>query len=101
METINMDKSRKAVDIPADSIRSLALAAASKGVSLKRYMENIIISQAEKIDTALENPSPSGDSFFADQRNIERIQYAVEQSKEGKTSSVRSKDELYKLLESI
>lgn len=101
METISIDKRRKAVDIPEDSIRSLALAAASKGISVKRYMENIIISQAEKIDSALENPSPSGDSYFTDQRNIENIQYAVEQSKQGKASSVRSKAELYKLLESI
>ena len=40
------------MDIPVDAIRSLAIAAAAKGISLKKYMENIILEQANNINAA-------------------------------------------------
>lgn len=101
METTGLVIQRKAVDIPADAIRSLAVAAATKGLSLKKYLETIILEQANAIDTALSNPSPSGDPYFADSRNIERIQHSSKQAEEGKVTTVHGRDELFKLLENI
>ena len=40
MNTTELFKQRKAVDLPSDSVRSLAMAAAAKGISLKKYLEN-------------------------------------------------------------
>ena len=39
MNTTELFKQRKAVDLPSDSVRSLAMAAAAKGISLKKYLE--------------------------------------------------------------
>lgn len=101
METTEFFKQRKAVDLPVEAIRSLAMAAAAKGISLKKYMENIILEQANAIDAALNNPSPSGDNFFADTRNIKRIQHSKEQATQGKVITVSGKEELFKLLEKL
>lgn len=83
-------KQRKAVDLPSDSIKSLAMAAAAKGISLKKYLENILLEQASAIDAALNNPSLSGDLYFSE-----------EQAKAGKVTTTSSKDELFKLLEKL
>lgn len=101
METTGLFKQRKAVDLPSDSIRSLAMAAAAKGISLKKYLENILLEQANAIDAALNNPSPSGDPYFSDKRNIERIAHSSEQAKAGKVTTVSGKDELFNLLEKL
>ena len=39
MNTTELFKQRKAVDLPSDSVRSLAMAAAAKGISLKKYLQ--------------------------------------------------------------
>lgn len=45
--------------------------------------------------------SSSGDIFFADKRNIEKLNKSIQASKEGKTKKTHSKDELTALLESL
>ena len=48
--------------------------------------------------------SPSGDLFFADKRNVEQVELAIERSRtksDGKTIEVHSKKELHALLESL
>mgnify|MGYP007039727614 CR=1 FL=1 len=45
METTGYLNKRKALDIPFAAIRSLAIAAAAKGISLKKYMENPVIEE--------------------------------------------------------
>ena len=101
MNTTELFKQRKAVDLPSDSVRSLAMAAAAKGISLKKYLENVLLEQAKAIDAALNNPSPSGDPFFSDERNINRILQASEQAKAGKVTTISGKDELFRLLEGL
>lgn len=101
MNTTELFKQRKAVDLPSDSVRSLAMAAAAKGISLKKYLENVLLEQAKAIDTALNNPSPSGDPFFSDERNINRILQSSEQAKAGKVTTISGKDELFRLLEGL
>ena len=49
METTEFLKQRKAVDLPVEAVRSLAMAAAAKGISLKKYMENICFLYKNKI----------------------------------------------------
>ena len=99
MNTTELFKQRKAVDLPSDSVRSLAMAAAAKGISLKKYLENVLLEQAKAI--ALNNPSPSGDPFFSDERNINRILQSSEQAKAGKVTTISGKDELFRLLEGL
>ncbi len=97
MATINL-KQRKAVDLPADAIRSLAVQAAALGTSVKHYMETILLSQAEKINAGLiKNPSPSGDPYFSDPRNIARILEASKQIKDGQSIPLTPelKDEIF------
>lgn len=101
MNTTGIFKQRKAVDLPTESIRSLAMAAAAKGITLKKYLENVLLEQAKAIDTALNNPSPSGDSYFSDERNVNRILHSSEQAKLGKVTTVSGKDELIRLLEGL
>ena len=96
MNTTELFKQRKAVDLPSDSVRSLAMAAAAKGISLKKYLENVLLEQAKAIDAAL-----SGDTFFSDERNINRILQSSEQAKAGKVTTISGKDELFRLLEGL
>ena len=57
-------------------------------------MENIILEQANAIDAALNNPSPSGDNYFSDARNIKRIQHSREEAMQGKVTTVSGKDDI-------
>lgn len=45
--------------------------------------------------------SPSGDLFFADKRNVEKLNKAIQGTKGGKTSKVQTKKELDALLQSL
>lgn len=45
--------------------------------------------------------SSSGDLFFADKRNVQRIKGAIQSSKEGTTKKVSTKAELNALLKSL
>lgn len=92
MATISIEKKRKAVDLPIEAIRNLAVMAAAKGTSVKQYMEGILLSQAEQINAVIKNPSPSGDAYFADPRNIERILHSCEQAEQGKTNTLKKED---------
>lgn len=45
--------------------------------------------------------SPSGDLFFADKRNIEKLNKSIQEAKKGKAKKVQTKKELNALLESL
>ena len=45
--------------------------------------------------------SPSGDLFYADKRNVEHLDEAIKQAKEGKTIRIKTKEELSSLLYSL
>ena len=76
---------RKNIDLPLDAIQKLTVMAVSQGKSLKAYIEQILISKANSIDIKMtENPSPSGDAWYADPANIESVRKGFAEMKEGK-----------------
>ena len=67
MATMTLEKKRKNIDLPVDVLQRLSVLAASQGKSLKAFIEHLLVVKANSISVeVLENPSPSGDSFFED-----------------------------------
>lgn len=76
---------RKNIDLPLDTFQKLSLLAVSQGKSLKAYIENLLIAKANSITIDIkENPSPSGDSWFANPENITSIEKGISEMKAGK-----------------
>jgi len=46
METLIVEKKRKNIDIPIQTFRSLSIRAASEGRSLKSFIENLLVMEA-------------------------------------------------------
>ena len=45
--------------------------------------------------------SPSGDIYWADKRNVEKLGHAIQQVKEGKVTTVKTKEELNQFLSNL
>ncbi len=89
---------RKNIDLPVDVLQKLSLMAVSHSMSLKSYIESILISKADKISIEVkENPSPSGDEWFDDPENIKMVMEGIEQMKRGEGREY-SMEEIEKLL---
>ena len=89
---------RKNIDLPVDTLQKLSIMAAAQGRSLKNYIETILISKANTVSIEVsENPSPSGDPWFDDQKNMADLNESIRQHKEGKTKAY-TLDEIRTLL---
>ncbi len=89
---------RKNIDLPVDVLQKLSLMAVSKSMSLKSYIEAILISKANQISVEVtENPSPSGDEWFDDPENLRSVYEGIEQMRRGE-GRVYTMDEIEKLL---
>lgn len=76
---------RKNIDLPADILQKLSILAAAKGKSLKKYIETFLIELADNATVEInENPSPSGDPWFADPENIASVKRGIAEMKAGK-----------------
>lgn len=76
---------RKNIDLPVETLQKLSIMAAAQGKSLKKYIENILISKADAVSvTVIESPSPSGDEWFDNQENIASVKRGVEEMDSGK-----------------
>lgn len=76
---------RKNIDLPVEVLQKLSIMAVAQGKSLKAYIENLLISKADSISVEVkENPSPSGDKWFEDSRNLESVNQGIEEMKAGK-----------------
>ncbi len=84
MATIHVETKKKMVELPIDALHKLAALATSKGISVKKYMESILLDKAYTMKRD-QNPSPSNDPYFDDPHNIERIMESARQAQEGKT----------------
>lgn len=83
-------KKRKNIDLPLDTFRNLSILAAAHGKSLKAYIENILISEANMINKKIaENPSPGNDPWFDDPKNIEIVNRGIEDVKAGKVTKIK------------
>lgn len=81
--TLNLK--RKNIDLPVDVLQKLSIMAVAQGKSLKKYIENILISKASSVSIEVtENPSPSGDEWFNSSKNLEIVKKGIAELKEGK-----------------
>lgn len=91
-------KKRKNIDLPVAALQKLSIMAASQGESLKAFIERLLIEKAENLKIeVLTNPSPSGDEWFDDPKNLAEIESRIQAYKEGKTEvtvTLRSTEEI-------
>lgn len=89
---------RKNIDLPVETLQKLSLMAVSQGKSLKNYIESLLISKANSISVEVsDNPSPSGDAWFDDPRNVESVTRGIAELKAGKGKAY-TMDEIRDLL---
>lgn len=87
METIALEKKRKNIDLPIDTLRKLSIMAASQGKSVKAFIESILVTKADTLQIEVSNPSPSGDPYFADPTNLAELEERVKEHKEGNSKA--------------
>ena len=76
---------RKNIDLPVDTMQKLSIMAAARGKSLKNFIETILISKANSLAIEVsENPSPSGDPWFENPKNMQSVQRGISEMKAGK-----------------
>ena len=67
METVALQKKRKNIDLPVETLQKLSIMAASQGKSLKAFIESLLVAKANAVCVEVStNPSPSGDGWFDD-----------------------------------
>ncbi len=77
---------RKNIDLPVEIMQKLSMMAIAQSKSLKAYIEDILISKANSISIEVtENPSPSGDQWFADSENMESVNRGISDAQKGRT----------------
>lgn len=94
METSNTRAlKRKNIDLPNDTWQKLSLMAVASGKSLKAYVESLLTDKADSISVRVESsPSPSGDEWFDDERNIKIVQKGIEQKRKGEVKAYSIED---------
>lgn len=104
MDAITLEKKRKNIDLPVDTLQKLSIMAASQGKSLKAFIENILILKADTLKIEVSNPSPSGDPYFADPSNLAEVEERIKAHKEGKVKAtvvLRSVDDIKNFVNSL
>ncbi len=98
MATIALEKKRKSIDLPVETLKNLSIMAASQGKSLKAFIENILIAKADTLDVQVSlNPSPSNDPWFDNPKNVAAVMRDIETAKQN-PGKVYTLDEIGKLL---
>ena len=69
MGVLVVEKKRKNIDIPIDTFRNLSIRAVSEGLSLKSYIENLLVMEAnavsdEELYNFLVKNKPQGDVYL-------------------------------------
>ena len=69
MDALIVKKKRKNIDIPIDTFRNLSIRAASEGISLKSFIENLLVMEAnslsdEELYHCLVKNKPQGDVYL-------------------------------------
>jgi hypothetical protein len=84
--TATIQTTRKNLDINTEVLRCAKIAAADAGISVKRYLENLLELHVPKIEIRKKhvNPSPSGDPWFDDPENIKMLEKSDQEFREGK-----------------
>lgn len=87
MATTALQKKRKNIDLPIETLQKLSIMAASQGKSVKAFIECILVSKADTLNFEISNPSPSGDTYFTNPANFAEVEERVREYKEGKTKA--------------
>ena len=88
---------RKNIDLPVDTLQKLSIMAVAQGKSLKKYIETVLISKANAINVEIsENPSPSGDQWFDNPKNLASVHRGIEEMKGG-NGQICTIDEIKKI----
>lgn len=87
MGTLALQKKRKNIDLPVETLQKLSIMAASQGKSVKAFIESLLVSKAETLKIEITNPSPSGDPYFADPANLAEVEERIKEYKEGKVTA--------------
>lgn len=87
MAAIILQKKRKNIDLPVETLQKLSIMAAAQGKSLKAFIENILITKADTLKIEVSNPSPSGDPYFTEPSNLTEVEERVKDYKEGKSKA--------------
>lgn len=87
MATIALQKKRKNIDLPIDTLQKLSIMAASQGKSVKAFIESVLVSKADTLEIEVSNPSPSGDAYFADPANLAAVEERAREHKDGKVKA--------------
>lgn len=96
MATIVLEKKRKNIDLPVETLKKLSIMAASQGKSLKAFIENILIAKADTLDVQVSlNPSPSNDPWFDNPKNVAAVTRGIEDLKQKKVVSMNLVESFY------
>ena len=88
MATIAIEKKRKNIDLPVDTLKKLSIMAASQGKSVKAFIENLLETKANSLSIEVStNPSPSGDPWFDDPENMASVMRGIEDAKQGRVTA--------------
>lgn len=88
MATVTLEKKRKNIDLPVETLQKLSIMAASQGKSLKAFIENLLVTKANTLAIEVStNPSPSRDPYFDNADNLTEIEERVKAHKKGKAKS--------------
>ena len=99
MATIALQRKRKNIDLPVETLQKLSIVAAEQGKSLKSYIESILIKKAETLNIqTTANPSPSNDTWFDDPDNMASVMRGIEDVKHGRSKTYTA-EEIKKLLD--
>lgn len=101
MATTALQKKRKYIDLPVNTLQKLSAMAASQGQNLKAFIENVLETKAESSDVAYTNPSPSGDTWFDDPENLAALNRGIEDDKQGRTIAMKPNETLDQFLDRI
>lgn len=104
MAPITLEKKRKNIDLPVDTLHKLSIMAASQGKSVKAFIEYVLVSKADTLKIEVSNPSPSGDPYFADPANLAEVEERAKMHKEGTVKAtvvLRSAEEITNFINNL
>ena len=105
MATIALQKKRKNIDLPVETLQKLSIMAAAQGKNLKAFIENLLIAKAnDALQIEISNPSPSGDPYFANPANLAEIEQRAKDHREGKSRAtviLRTAEDITNFINSI
>lgn len=88
MTAIVLEKKRKNIDLPVETLQKLSIMAASQGKSLKAFIESLLVAKADSLSVEVSsNPSPSGDAWFDNLENMASVMRGIQDAKQGKTKA--------------